>query len=111
MPWGIEVDGEGHVYVTDWRDNRLQVFDPAGSFITKLTGEATVSKWGQEKLNASPEMWLQRQKAQGLEREKQFWGPTAVEVDDENRIFVAESVRSRIQVYRKQIPLFVGDRL
>jgi hypothetical protein len=70
-----------------------------------------VSKWGQEKLNASPEMWIQRQKAQGLEREKQFWGPTAVEVDDENRIFVAESVRSRIQVYRKQIPYFIGDRL
>jgi NHL repeat len=66
---------------------------------------------GGEKLNASPEMWLQRQKAQGLEREKQFWGPTAVEVDDENRIFVAESVRSRIQVYRKQIPYFIGDRL
>jgi hypothetical protein len=35
----------------------------------------------------------------------------AVEVDAENRIFVAESVRSRIQVYRKQMPMFVGDRL
>jgi hypothetical protein len=56
-------------------------------------------------------MWQQRQRAQGLEREKQFWGPMAVEVDAENRIFVAESVRSRIQVYRKQMPMFVGDRL
>jgi DNA-binding transcriptional regulator/RsmH inhibitor MraZ len=46
-----------------------------------------------------------------MQREKQFWGPTAVEVDAEGRIFVAESVRSRIQVYRKQIPFFVGDRL
>jgi hypothetical protein len=70
-----------------------------------------VSKWGQEKLNASPEMWVQRQKAQGMEREKRFWGPAAVTTDDDNRIFVSESVRSRIQVYRKQIPMFIGDRL
>jgi hypothetical protein len=46
-----------------------------------------------------------------LEREKQFWGPTAVEVDAENRIFVSEAVRSRVQVYLKQIPYFIGDRL
>jgi DNA-binding beta-propeller fold protein YncE len=110
-PTGIAVDQAGVIYVADWRNDRLQVFDPEGSFINKLAGEATVSKWGQEKLNASPEMWIQRQRAQGLEREKQFWGPTAVEVDAEGRIFVAESVRSRIQVYRKQIPFFVGDRL
>jgi len=87
------------------------VFDADGSFVTKLTGEATISKWGKEKLDASPEMWLQRQKAQNLGLEKKFWGPTAVEVDDENRLFVAESVRSRVQVYNKQIPFFIGDRL
>jgi DNA-binding beta-propeller fold protein YncE len=110
-PTGIAVDQAGVIYVADWRNDRLQVFDADGGFIAKLTGEATVSKWGQEKLNASPDMWQQRQKAQGLEREKQFWGPTAVTIDHESRIFVAESVRSRIQVYRKQIPFFVGDRL
>jgi hypothetical protein len=70
-----------------------------------------VSKWGKEKLDANPEMWLQRQKSQSLEREKQFWGPSAVEVDDESRIFIAETVRSRVQVYLKQIPFFIGDRL
>ncbi|MBI3326674.1 MAG: 6-bladed beta-propeller [Nitrospinae bacterium] len=110
-PTGIAVDQAGVIYVADWRNERLQVFDADGSFITKLMGEATVSKWGKEKLDASPEMWLQRQKAQGLEREKQFWGPMAIEIDGENRIFVAESVRSRIQVYQKQVPIFVGDRL
>jgi DNA-binding beta-propeller fold protein YncE len=110
-PTGIAVDRAGVIYVADWRNDRVQVFDGDGNFVTKLLGEATMSKWGQEKLNASPEMWIQRQRAQGLEREKQFWGPTAIEVDDENRIFVADSVRSRIQVYRKQIPWFVGDRL
>lgn len=110
-PTGIAVDHAGVIYVADWHNDRLQVFDADGSFITKLTGEATVSRWGKEKLNANAEMWQQRQWAQGLEREKQFWGPVAVEVDAENRIFVAETVRSRVQVYRKQIPFFVGDRL
>ena len=66
---------------------------------------------GKEKLDANAEMWLQRQKSQGLEREKQFWSPSAVEVDDENRIFVAETVRSRVQVYLKQIPFFIGPPL
>jgi NHL repeat len=110
-PTGIAVDQAGVIYVADWRNDRLQVFEAEGSFISKLTGEATVSKWGKEKLDANAEMWQQRQRAQGLEREKQFWGPVAVEVDDENRVFVAESVRSRIQVYRKQIPWSIGDRL
>jgi hypothetical protein len=34
-----------------------------------------------------------------------------VAVDDDNRIFVVESARNRIQVYRKLSPTFVGPRL
>jgi DNA-binding beta-propeller fold protein YncE len=110
-PTGIAVDRDGVIYVADWRNERLQVFNADGSFIMQLAGEATVSKWGKEKLDANAEMWQQRARAQGLEREKLFWGPIAVAVDAENRIFVAETARSRIQVYRKQVPIFVGDRL
>jgi DNA-binding beta-propeller fold protein YncE len=110
-PTGIAVDQDGVIYVADWRNERLQVFNADGSFIMQLAGEATVSKWGQEKLDANAEMWQQRARAQSLEREKLFWGPIAVAVDAENRIFVAETARSRIQVYRKQVPIFIGDRL
>ena len=53
-------------------------------------------------------MWEERKIAQGLDREKLFWGPLAVEVDDDGRIFVVESARSRIQVFRKQVPVFFG---
>ena len=110
-PTDVAVDKDGIIYVADWLNDRLQVFDSDGTFITLRTGDATVSKWGMEKLNANPEMWEERERAQGLEREKDFWGPTGVTVDDENRVFVCESARHRIQIYRKQSPAFAGPRL
>jgi DNA-binding beta-propeller fold protein YncE len=110
-PTGVAVDNDGIIYVADWLNNRLQVFDADGAFITLKTGDATVSKWGKDKLDANPEMWGERERAQGLEREKDFWGPNSVAVDDENRIFVCEGARNRIQVYRKQAPTFAGPRL
>jgi len=105
-PTGVAVDKDGIIYVSDWGNDRLQVFDRSGRFITKMAGDATVSQWGKQKLDANPDMWKEREIAQGLEREKLFWGPIAVEVDDEGRIFVVESARNRIQVYRKIAPFF-----
>jgi len=109
-PSGVAVDNDGIIYVADWLNDRLQVFDPDGNWITTRTGDATLSKWGIEKLNANPEMWGERERAPELEREKLFWGPIGVTVDDENRIFVIESPRNRIQVYRKLSPGFAGPR-
>ena len=110
-PTGVAVDKDGVIYVTDWGNDRLQVFSATGEFLTLVTGDATISKWGKDKLDANPEMWQERKMAQGLEREKLFWGAIAVDVDNEGRIFVVESARSRIQVYRKQPPVFQGIRL
>ena len=56
-------------------------------------------------------MWDQRTIAYGLEREKLFASAVAVEVDDANRIFVADYGRSRIQVYRKLPAIFLGTHL
>ena len=50
-----------------------------------------------------------RLRAQGLEeREKPFQGPIAVDVDEENRIFVVECPRHRVQVFYKQSAIFSG---
>jgi DNA-binding beta-propeller fold protein YncE len=108
-PTGVAVDKEGIIYVADWGNDRLQVFDAVGRFITKMTGDATISKWAKVKLDETPNAWKQREVAHGLEREKLLWGPIAVEVDDQGRIFVAEHPRNRIQVYRKQAPYFLGN--
>jgi sugar lactone lactonase YvrE len=107
-PSGVAVDKDGIIYVADWGNDRLQVFDQDGRFITNMTGEATISNWGKQKLDSNPDMWKQRDVAYGLEREKLFWGPIAVEVDDQGRIFVVEHTRYRIQVFRKISPFFLG---
>ena len=107
-PTDVAVDADGAIYVADWNNDRMQAFHPDGSYAGMTYGEATVSQWGMGKLDANPEMWEERKIAQGLEREKQFWGPIAVECDAEGRIFVVESARSRIQVFRKQNALFYG---
>jgi sugar lactone lactonase YvrE len=108
-PTGIAVDKDGTIYVTDFKNDRLQVFGADGDFITKLAGEATLSKWGRERVELDPVMMRGRARAQGLEeREKPFQGPIAVDVDDENRVFVVECARHRLQVFRKQSAIFYG---
>ena len=53
-------------------------------------------------------MRRQREVAQGLEREKFLSGPLGVEVDDDNLLFIVDSERNRIQIYRKMDPYFLG---
>ena len=107
-PTDVAVDREGTIYVADWNNERLQIFHPDGSFAGMTYGEATISQWGVGKLEANPEMWEERKIAQGIDREKYFWGPIAVECDDEGRVFVVETARSRIQVFQKQDAVFYG---
>lgn len=111
-PTGVAVGKDGTIYVTDFKNDRLQVFDADGNFITKLAGAATLSKWGRERVELDPMMVKGRERAQGLEEyEKPFQGPIAVDVDDENRVFVVECARHRLQVFRKQSAIFSGSPL
>ena len=107
-PTDVAVDAGGYIYVCDWGNDRMQAFDPNGGFVATMCGEAAMSQWGKTKLDANPDMWKERDIAQGLDREKLFWGPIAVETDDEGQVFVVESSRNRIQVYRKVDPYFQG---
>lgn len=101
-PTGVAVDSEGDVYVTDWPNHRLQIFAPDGTFIATLTGDAQqLSPWGQTYIEASPDVLKARRRV-NLEEEWRFRRPVAVNVDAEDRIFVLEVNRGRIQIYNKE---------
>jgi DNA-binding beta-propeller fold protein YncE len=100
-PSGVAVDSEGDVYVTDWHHHRLQIFAPDGAFITSLVGDAQqLSPWAQEYIEPSLDTIKARRRV-NLEPEWRFDRPVAVNVDVEDRVFVLESSRGRIQVYDK----------
>ncbi len=100
-PTGVAVDSEGDVYVTDWGNHRLQVYAPDGRFITSLVGDAQQpSPWTQTYIDANPDIVKARRRVD-LEPEWRFRRPVSVRVDENDRIFVLEASRHRIQVYDK----------
>jgi len=101
-PAGVAVNSDGDIWVTDNRNDRVEVFAPDGSFLLTLTGDATLTKMGIDLLEVFPEMWGERAIAENFWLEKLFYSPLAIEVDDDNRVFVGETCRGRIQVYQKE---------
>ncbi len=100
-PTGVAVDSEGDVYVTDWGNHRLQVYAADGRFITSLVGDAQQpSPWTQTYIDANPDIVKARRRVD-LEPEWRFRRPVSVRVDENDRIFVLESSRHRVQVYEK----------
>jgi DNA-binding beta-propeller fold protein YncE len=71
MPWGVAVDADGDVYVTDWRNDRVQMFDAAGRYITEFDG---------------------RNGGDGFAR------PNGLTVDPDGRIYVCDWQNDRVQV-------------
>jgi len=102
-PSGVAVDKEGYIYVVDWGHDRVQVFDAQGRFVTKFLGDCHgYSKWATARMASNPEsMAEQRAEVKSLLPEQLFFHPTGIEVDDENRIFVVDTGRHRIQIYQK----------
>ena len=113
-PTSVAVDADGYMYVADWGNERVQVLDSKGGFVQKLRGEATLSKWAEEFLDANVEEAEARARSnlepvldflsgapheESAQVEKYFWGPVAVKFDAENRLYVTEANRHRIQVY------------
>ena len=115
-PSDIAVDGEGYMYVADWGNERVQVLGPDGAFIMKLRGQATHSEWAQNFLNVNVEEAGARARAdlepqlefpeddpheESSHIEKLFWSPVSVNLDAAGRLYVTETSRHRIQVYKR----------
>jgi len=115
-PSSVAVDGEGYIYVADWGNERVQVLDPQGGFVMKMRGEAILSKWAANFLSVNEEEGAARARAnldpkieyfvdvpheESSHTEKFFWSPVSVKLDRAGTLFVTESNRHRIQVYKR----------
>ena len=101
-PTGVAVDKDGDIYVADWRNDRVQVLTPDGRHITTFIGDAGLSKWAAEKLNANPGHLLMRSLIRDYTEELRFWRPKAIAIDEEGRVIILDAVRDRLQVYQKE---------
>jgi len=72
-PTEVAVGGLGGVYVADWNNDRIQVFDTGGNFVTK---------WGSSGSGNG-----------------QFMAPTGVAVDGSGNVYVADTDDHRIQKF------------
>ena len=115
-PASVAVDAKGYIYVADWGNERVQIFAPDGEVAGILIGNATVSTWAADYLAANPDEsaarsvanltpsvnpWRDHHRETSAGIESRFWGPTTVAVDPEGRIYVVDSCRHRVQIYRK----------
>ena len=100
-PTDVAVDKYGDMYVTDYGNERVQVLTPDGRHITTFTGDATLSKWGEDLLKANPDMIRMRGLLRDLSEQEKFWGPTAVAIDEQGRIIIIDAHRLRLQIYRR----------
>ena len=102
-PADVAVDSEGDVYVSDWGNKRVQVYDPEGGVLASLWGDAQeFSKWGQEVIDANPDVVKAYRRVKDLTPLGRFDRPTGIVVDEEDRIIVTDSTRGRLQVYAKE---------
>ena len=115
-PSGVAVDDDGYIYVADWGNERVQVLDTEGGFVTKVRGEATLSKWAENFLSINVEEGAARSKAnleleidyfvadpheESSHIEKYFWAPASIKLDSAGSLYITESNRHRIQVYKR----------
>lgn len=117
-PASVAVDKDGYIYVADWGNERVQVLDAQGSPVSILRGEATLSEWASNFLSINQEEAAARATAdlemdidyvvddpheESSHIEKYFWCPSSVRLDSRGYLYVTETNRHRIQVYRRNV--------
>jgi sugar lactone lactonase YvrE len=81
-PTGVAVDSEGNLYVADTMNNRIEIFDADGQFVS------TFGKNG--------------------DGPGYFARPKGVAIDGDGHIWVADGVQDRVQVFNKEGQLLIS---
>ena len=114
-PSSVAVNQSGLIAVADWGNERVQVFDQNGSVNEILYGDASLSQWSREWLNANLDEKDAREQSDlknlelpvhlksnyhmASQTEHKFWGPVSVKYDSLGRLYVTEHSRHRLQVF------------
>ena len=119
-PVGLMCDGAGNVHVTEWSNDRVQVFSPTGSFIRKWgstgTGDGQFDTADDVAFDSQGRIFvvdklnnrIQRFSSTGVFQIK--WGssgtddgkfkkPVGIAIDSNDKVFVAEQEGHRIQKF------------
>lgn len=116
-PSDVAVDSAGYIYVTDWGNERMRVLAPNGALLATERGRATLSQWAKDFFDSNPDEVAVREMANltpqlpphlandpyhvSSQTEPYFWGPVAVTVDHQDRVYVVESNRHRFQIFKR----------
>jgi DNA-binding beta-propeller fold protein YncE len=121
-PQGAAVDADGNLYVTDTLNNRVEIFDADGNFVSEFgkhgDGPGYFARPKGIAIDADGHIWVADQMNDTLqvfnkdgqlltyvgtghgELPGQFRSLTGVAIDKNNRVFTAEQEPGRLQVFR-----------
>ena len=121
-PQGVAVDQDGNVYVTDTMNNRVEIFDADGNFLSTFgkagDGPGYFARPKGIAVDSDGHIWVADQmqdRLQVFNREGQlltyvgqghgdlpgqFKSLTGVAIDKQNRVFTTEQEPGRLQVFR-----------
>jgi sugar lactone lactonase YvrE len=121
-PQGVAVDGDGNVYVTDTLNNRVEIFDADGNFVSEFgkhgDGPGYFARPKGIAVDGDGHIWVADQmedRLQVFNREGQlltyvgtghgelpgqFKALTGIAIDKQNRVFTTEQEPGRLQVFR-----------
>jgi len=121
LPEGVAVDRDGNVYVTDTFNNRVEIFDADGEFISTFgkngDGPADLERPKGIAVDGDGHVWVVDagpNQVKVFTKEGrlliyfggpgyypgQFNGPWGIAIDQSNRVIVSETFPGRVQVYR-----------
>lgn len=121
LPTHIALDGDGNVFVTDTLNNRVEIFDADGQFISEFgkagDGPGYFARPKGIAVDCDGHIWVVdevQSRVQVFDREGrllayfgelgpypgQFNGPYGIAIDKKNRVLVSEQFPGRVQVFQ-----------